>query len=319
MAALPPADLFGVSATLSRSRVAQLVADFEAAWANQYDGRYPLDLMADLKTLTAYFDPLAREATLRRRLEGLPANPIELPDGFALDLGTGRLVLTPEGRVALEVLRGLLERSGSTLMIDSETLAAAHAVLAHFYRGLTRRRLDKVRALAAGEASPMLPVAAAFVLLLLVNRSTSQQRSLTQSAADADQRALIDDAFAPALRAFAEALTGEKFQVRDGSLGGLSLYQGYASTEARRRLGSRLRLEDGRVWVPEEEEEEVLAFITRELKRRSDDDRILAAFDALVDSYRATLPTVANLRFAHERPAHTARLRRTLERLMRRA
>lgn len=292
----------------------ELVNRIETAWTTQHEGQYPLNLSADLKTLAMYFDPLAREATLRRRLERLPAAPDELPEALALEVGGGRRTVTPEGRVALELLRGLLADGGPTLVIDADTLAAAHALVADFYRKLARRRLDKVRSLAAGEAPPMLPVAAGFVLLLLVNRSTSRQRSLPQSAADADQRSVIDGAFAPALRAFAETLTGEGFRGRDASLGGLSLYQGYAPTEARRRLGSRLRLEDGRLWIPEREEDEALAFVARELKRRSDEDRALAAFDALIHNYRATSSRVANLQLAHERPAHTARLRRELQR-----
>jgi hypothetical protein len=313
----PPGDLFGLPLVLSRPRAVDLVADIEAAWAAQHGGAYPVDLASDLKVLAAFFDPLAREATLRRRLDELPESLTELPDALALDVGAGRRIVTPEGRVVLELLRELLrDLSSTTVAIETSHLAAAEATLADFYRGLARRRLDKVRALAAGEAAPMLPVAAGVVLLLLINRSTSKERALAQSAGDADQRAVIDSAFAPALRAFAETLTGEPFQGRDATGGGLSLYQGYAFTEARRRLGSRLRLEEQRLWIPEEDEHEVLAFVARDLKRRGGPDRALAAFDALVENYRATLPRVANLQFAHERPAHTTRIRRELERLL---
>src|SRR5919197_4617663 len=152
-----PTELFGLSLTLSRPRVVALVDGLEEAWRAQQGGNYPLDLDADLKTLAAFFDPLAREATLRRRLDQLAQTPIELPGTFLLDAGSGRRVVTPEGRVALDVLRGLLTESGETVRIDAETLAAAHAVVDDFYRSLARRRLDKVRALAAGEAPPMLP------------------------------------------------------------------------------------------------------------------------------------------------------------------
>jgi len=317
MAPLSHADLFGLPTILSRPRVVELISALEGSWGDQFDGSYPIDLAADLHRLVGYFDPLAREATVRRRLDSLQTSEITLPEGLGLSFGSGKQVVTPEGRVALEVLRDLLETAGPTLTIDSGVLASAQATVADFYRALSRRRLDKVQALAAGDAPPMLPVSAAFVLMLLINRSTSRERSLAQGGSDTDQRSVIDGAIAPALRAFAEVLTGEKFQGRDASLGGLSVYQGYAVTEARRRLGSRLRLEEGRLWIPEEDEDSVLDFIARELKRRAPEERALAAFDALVDNYRTALPAVANLQFAHERPANTAQIRRRLGQLMR--
>jgi hypothetical protein len=236
-----------------------------------------------------------------------------------VDAGDGRAIVTAEGRIALDLLRDAVAEPGEVCVIDDRALADGLAVLADFYRALSRRRFDKVRALAAGEGAPMLPVAAAFPLLLLVNRSTSPGRALDQSVDEPARRAALDEAFAPALRAFAETLSGEKLNARDRTLRGLSLYQGYAVTEPSRRLGPRLRREDGRLWIPEDQEGEVLAFLARDLKRRADNDRILAAFDRLVEEYRATLPRVANLEFAHERPAHTERLRRDLERLLREA
>jgi hypothetical protein len=308
-------DLLGLPLQLSRERALALVADLETAWLEQ-TGSYPFHLASDLDRLAPYFDPLAREATLRRRLDELPRQTVELPREFAVDVGAGRQIVTPEGRVALDLLRRALEQS-PVASLDDQVRADALAVLADFYRRLARRRFEKVRALAAGEGAPMLPVAAAFALLLLVNRSTSPDRALDQSVEDPARRAVVDEAFAPALRAFAETLSGEKFKERDRSLGGLSLYQGYAVTEARRRLGQRLRGEDGRLWIPQEDEADVLAFLARDLRRRANSDRILAAFDRLVEQYRATLPRIANLQFAHERPSHTERLRRDLERLLR--
>jgi len=308
-------DLFGLPLQLSRERALALVGDLETAWQAQ-TGAYPLDVRADLAKLAPYFDPLAREATLRRRLDDLPPRTVELPPELAVDAGEGRQIVTAEGRLALELLRQALAEPSPVCSINEAALADALALLADFYRRLARKRFDKVRALAAGEAAPMLPVAAAFALLLLVNRSTSPERALDQGLGDPSRRAAVDDAFAPALRAFAETLTGEPLKERDSRLGGLSLYQGYALTEARRRLGHRLRVDDGRLWIPEPDADDVLAFLARDLRRRADADRVLAAFDQLVEHYRATLPRVANLEFAHERPAHTDRLRREFERLL---
>ena len=306
-----PPDLLRLPASLARERALELVGNLEGAWLDQFGG-YPTDLEGDLERLAPLFDPLAREATVRRRLEEIPPASTELESPFAVDAGDGRQVVTPEGRVALEVLRDALQAQTRPEITD-EARAAAMAILANFYRRLSRRRFDKVRALAAGQAPPMLPVAAAFAFLLLTNRSTSEDRALDQSIKDPGRRAAIDEAFAPALRAFAETISGK----RDVSPGGLSLYQGYASTEAARRLGPRLRRDDGRIWIPEADEGMVLEFLARDLKRRADRDRILAAFDQLVLHYRETLPRVANLQFAYERPANTERLRRELERLLR--
>jgi hypothetical protein len=311
-----PPDLFGLPTQLTRERALALVAALEDAWKAQAKDAFPLDLQSDLRALTNFFDPLAREATLRRRLDDVEPATIDLPPVLALDAGDGRMLVTPEGRVALELLRTMLEKPGATVVVESADVAAATALVADFYRSLTRKRLDKVRQLAAGEAAPMLPVAAAFVLLLLVNRSTTRERALDQIPGDPERRAVIDDAFAPALRAFATTLSGS-FKERDRTLRGLSLYQGYALTEARRRLGSRLRQEESRLWIAEKDEQDVLAFLARDLSRRADSDRILVAFDALVDNYRMTLPRVANLQLAHERPSHTDDLRRQLERLLR--
>lgn len=306
-------DLLGLPPTLSRTQALELVRTLETGWLDQFGG-FPVDLEADLERMAPLFDPLAREATVRRRLEGLAAISVELEEPFGVTVGNGQQVLTPEGRLALEVLsKALKGQHGPRIDVTSDMRIEALDALTRFYRHLSRRRFDKVLALAAGQAPPMLPVAAAFAFLLLINRSTSADRALDQSVGDPVRRTAIDEAFAPALRAFAEAIAATD----DVSRGGLSLYQGYAPTEAARRLGPRLRRDNGRLWIPEENEEEVLAFLARDLRRRTGPERILTAFDQLVAHYRETMPRVANLQFAHERPAHTERLRRDLELLLR--
>src|SRR4051794_408921 len=131
-------DLFGLPFELSRERALALAGDLETAWQAQ-TGSYPLDVQADLAKLAPYFDPLAREATLRRRLDDLPPRMGELPPELAVDAGEGRQIVTAEGRLALELLRQALAESSTGCSISEAALADALALLADFYRQLARK------------------------------------------------------------------------------------------------------------------------------------------------------------------------------------
>jgi hypothetical protein len=170
--------------------------------------------------------------------------------------------------------------------------------------------------LLAGTTKPLQIPAAGVVLALLVDRCTNEERALIRYSSE-ERRNVVDRAFFRVVNAFSDVLAPSTRRKRDQHL-----ISGWMLYEARRRLGENLVVvdaragSDGKVWVREEGEAEVVRAIARDLVRghraRATPDGLEAAFDALVDALRAELPRLAGFGLAHERPPNTKRLRANL-------
>jgi hypothetical protein len=201
----------------------------------------------------------------------------------------------------------------SYLLIDSQT-DVYYRKLASLYRGWGLHRLRSVVDLLAGETKPLQIAAAGVVIALLVNRNTSEDRAIVRYASGRE-RDLIDQAFFAPVEAFAKILAPQ----RNESRGDPKLISGWMLYEARRRLDGCLVLVEtkgrvnGKVWIREEDEEEVIRVVTRDLARghrmRATPERFGEAYDALVVSLRRSLPRLAAYELVHERPKNTDRLR----------
>jgi hypothetical protein len=274
-------------------------------------GRPTSDLGRDLSLLVErYFDPVAQGGRLRRELDKVRAVAEEAPylsELLLIPTGDGHRLITPEGRVVLELLRTALLREGEDVILPDDARWSLEHQLLDLYRKISRHRLASVLSLRAGDAAPLLPPAVATILLLLLNRSTSPGRAITRPA-EAAARQHLDEALASPVLAFANALAPGKRKLEH-----ISLYSGYPLTEARRRLSAQLSTDPARLYVRANSEDEVLRCDERELaKRRLPETRVTEAYDRMVDAYRESASALAAFGIGYERPADTRRLRERL-------
>ncbi|MEK6190913.1 MAG: hypothetical protein AABM41_01150 [Chloroflexota bacterium] len=311
-----PSDLFGIPTGLEREAAERLLVALTDAWMG-LGAAVPRQVDEAVDWLfKQYFDPLARGARLRKALESIQAQRRDAPfltEQLVMDLGNGRGLITPEGRVAMWALQESIRPTGSTVVLRDDTILAAESFLLDRYRGYGRARLEQVVRLGKGTGNPMLPAAAAIPLLLLVNRSTSPERSLRRPT-QADQRQELDQAVGKIVAAFAEVIDESTSRRHRGrSADHMSLYGGYPLTEARRRLGAQLSEDPGDLFVRPGQQDAVLRFVASDLaRRRLPPEQIAQAYDALLATYRAQIPILTALRISFERPADSNALRAQL-------
>jgi hypothetical protein len=319
-----PQRLFDLPRRLSRDSVEAMILDLRVRWERQHD--QPLgEVRDDLQLMRVLlFDPVSREERLRRELDRLRPRlaappPPEMPTTLTLDIGQAWIV-TPEGRVAIPCLtRALASSREPQVAIDAYDIHAAEHALLVAYRGWLRYRLDRVLSLRQGEARPMLPAAIATVLLLLVNGNIGRDRAIAQPRDENDRR-LLDEAVTAPLEAFARSIEAAK----RADPRHWSLYNGYALSEARRRLGNDLVLEpvpdrpdSKQLFIADDAEQRVLDIVARELRGRSlGHEQVAEAFDRMLVAYQEVRPRLAAYTSVHARTSRTRRLREAvLERL----
>jgi hypothetical protein len=315
--------LLGIGGALERVRVEALIEVLRTAWTVTM-GKAPGNLEEDLEASRRWFDPVAQGQRLRRELSVLPQFPDTLEDPgppMSFRVGPRRWLVTPEGRLALEFLESL-SKDLDNHAIDYEQLAPYVRRLALLYRRWSRHRLQSVVDLLAGTTKPLQISAAGVVIALLVNRCTSEQRSLTRFSSGS-AREVVDRAFFAPVQAFATTLAQSKRR----SSADARLVSGWMLYEARRRLGDGLVVIDargglnGKVWIQSDAVPDIVDIVTRDLARghraRPTVERFASAYDALVTELRRQLPTLAGFGLVHERPLETRRLReRLLERML---
>jgi hypothetical protein len=325
---LPPAAdrLFDLPRRMTRDMVETTIAELRFRFQRQY-GRPIGDLLTDLSEMRQLvFNPVAREERLRQTLTRLAAEdksgppPEHVPDLILLPVAHELWLVTPEARTAIPVLeRCLKEASGDWCSVDDVDIHAAEHLLLDVTREWAHHRLDRTIQLQAGEGARMLPVAIAIPLLLIVNGNVGPERAMTQPKDPADQE-LLDHALVAPVRRFAEAIPGRTSDFSDRHL---ALYNGYALSEARRRLGDDLRLEridtGGQhhprkaLYLAAGRQDATLSFLRRELLARgATPDQVEHAYDELVRAYGEVRPTLAAFGIVHDNPTNTRRTRSAL-------
>lgn len=326
----PPAPdrLFGLPRRMTPETLRSTIGELRHRFARQY-GRSPDDVSADLQAMRELlFNPVAREERLRQTLSRLAAEdrsgppPEHIPDLLLLPAGEELWLVTPEARVAIPVLeRCLNECAAEWCYVDDVDIHAAEHLLLDVVRDWGRYRLDRTLQLQAGEAARMLPVAIAIPLLLIVNGNIGPTKAMRQPKELADQQAL-DQALVAPVRRFAEAISGKPSSFSDRHL---ALYNGYALSEARRRLGAALHLERAddpsqhharkSLYIAEGRDEEVLDFLARELRARGvSPAKVEAAYQQLLEAYADARPTLAAFGIVHEDPSRTHAVGKRLSR-----
>jgi len=316
---LTPSDtIVGLQGTLAPADRDHLEQTLLAIWRATMGGD-PGPLESDLAACRKWFDPVAQGQRLRRELPGIRAlaeHVSDPGDPFTFKVGRGVVLVTPEGRCALELLRGL-PRGVPAHFISEADLLPYDRLLAHLYRDWSRHRIASVVSLLAGENKPLQIPAAGVLVALMVNRSTREDRALKRFASGAARDA-IDDAFFAAVQSFVKAITPGQKQRMDPRL-----ISGWMLHEVARRLGNQILVveaagpnTEGRVWIVEDGEALAIERLVRDLTRgrrvRVTAETMAAAFDALVSSFRAHSVALASFGLTHERPANTQRLRREI-------
>lgn len=305
-----PADSFGLPFGLGPDEGARLLTDLRAAWVGMAK-RPPGDLDRDLEWLFGtWFKPTITGGRLRTFVAGLPEAAADgaVADERLVVTIDGRRVVTPEGRVAIDLLSAATDQQRASVRSRSQNLLLEH------YRRAGRHRLDDVAKHLAGRAGRMHPLTAGTLTFLLVNRATSPKRAIQRPKADDEQASRhLDEALAAIVSAFAD-------EIRPGSRSRrhISLYSSWMLSELRRRLGWRIPDTD-EIALAEGTEDFALEFLARDLaKGKLPTNKVAEAFDALVRAYRVRAPVLAEHGIDRERPAETARLRQRLIELYRR-
>jgi hypothetical protein len=299
---------FGLPDALTSDQAQRLAATLETGWRAAYGDLTVLD--KDLQKTRRFFDPVAQGKRLREAiaslpsLDSFPSVPVEL----VIRVGGGRVLITPEGRCAIDLLRHDAKVTGDAVFLPVAAVRSYEAKLLRLYRDWGRHRLRQVIALLAGEDKPLQLPAAGVILVLLVNRSTSPDRAIRKRTDGARQP--IDEAFFAAVYCFADAFGSSERRDRRKE----GLVKGWTIGEVSRRLDELLVSDKDLLYLPEDYRGAAITRLASELARRRDVDEahIAAGFDALVTEFRNRISVFASYGMAHERPRDTAQLRDAL-------
>ncbi len=279
--------------------------ELRAVWLAQTNNP-PGELQTDLESLSRWFDPKARGERLRRELAALPTSSAVLGEPFIISTGDGRHLVSPEGRCLYALLASLPTDSDRIITLNSVQAADLEDALLDVYRRWAQQRLRDVIALQAGDAPPLLPQAIGQVLLLLVNGSVGRQNAMRVPETPQDARTL-DEQQSAVVEAFADTLSPPSLAGRRRSRDMYSLRSGYSLTEARRRLGAALVIDNKRreIFLESGSEDAVIVRLADEIRRRDPKEleRLPAALDALVVAYEKARPTLAAYGQAYSSPS----------------
>lgn len=302
---------FGLPAQIPRYGAAQLRETLTGLWQSCHH-RPPGAVRPDLDLQKRFFDPVAQGNRLRKALLTIapytPPGPIEPSQAVRVD--TERLLITPEGRVALELLDRALEGSGENVAIDLALAAAREHDLLSLYRDWGRHRLRSVVDLLGGGEKPLQIPAIGAVLTLLANRSDSPERAIRRFPPGI-ARDVIDDVFRGCADAFAQELAPSARR----SMSKERLISGWTLGEIARRMPDALHSSDADgVYVVGARRGELIDLIAAELRRREgvDTRRLEEAVDALVRELTKRSSELAGYGLLFARPAETQALRDSL-------
>lgn len=303
--------VFGVPARLPRTEAERMRDDLAALWHACHD-QDPAGLRLDLELHRRFFDPVAQGKRLRTTLLSIPPSvPAgSLPDAHTISVDAQRTLITPEGRIALELIGRALDDAGAVVKPD-EVLADRWArELLGIYREWGRHRLHSIVNLLGGGDKPLQFPAIGGTLTLLVNRADTPERAMKRFP-PGTARDVLDAAFRACAHAFAQELAPSQKRSADKE----RLISGWTLHEVTRRMPDALRLSDeAGVYIVPERRSELIDLLAAELRRREAIQQPLLeeAFDALLREFHQRAQDLAGLGLLFERPAETARLRRRL-------
>lgn len=302
---------FGLDPEMPRNSAAQLHRVLCSLWfACHHQG--PAGLRSDLDLHRRYFDPVAQGRRLRLAL--LALDPIALPGPLlpvqAIVIDVERVLITPEGRIGIELLATALEAGGETVKIDQELAVRRERDLLAVYREWGYHRLRSVINLLGGGDRPLQIPAIGGVLTLLVNRCDSPERAMKRFGPGTAGE-VIDDVFRSCADAFAQELAPSRRRSRQKE----RLISGWTLGEVTRRMPDALHSSDEHgVYIVPGRRDALIQLLVAEIQRRREIDlrRFEDAFDALVKEFERRAQALAGYELLFERPRETAHLKRDL-------
>lgn len=294
---MTPATLFAAPLGYTPSSLEQWITDLEETWL-AFSRTSPSDVRSDLQRMSRVFGAGTSARALRRHVGDLgrvDARVLRLPERVALPIGD-RALITPEGRILLDVLLQLRRAGGEVVDQDAvvDALDLATRTRAEWYRDWMVKQLD-------GTLSPPALGAAVF---LLVNGSVGREAALEMPDAEAADLALGAVAL-PMIGLFSERLGG------DAPASDTGIRSHWAFTQVSRFLSRRVARETTAkgtaLYVKDGHEQDLLADLRRRLAKYKA-HQVGAAVDALVGAYRANRGKLVAAGVSHEEPVHTRRV-----------
>lgn len=258
----------------------------------------PRLLESDLEELRPFFGNGASAKTIKPRIYALPeADPEtrELPSEVAL-IVDGCALITPEGRILLEVLLDLQRIESAEVDLDRQlyALSTATALRSEWHARWLRRQFD----------SNISPAALGAALFLLVNGSVGEHRALKMPS-DGQLDRELGRAIMPMIADFSEALGKSAPATEEG------VRQHWAFTQVSRLLGrdvAREKASDGTAMFVRAGREKQLLETLRHLLAEVEEGRRHAAVMKFVEGYRRSRGRLAALGQMHEDPTQTCRI-----------
>lgn len=319
--------LFGVPLILGLNHYVELIDEL-STFAGRVRGGLDLldsdDRAEYLAFLAEITSPIKREGSIRELISRVSPSPEPPVSPFSSQLfhhvEARRWILSREGVEVLQLLAAIPVEGDEPVRLSTEAVAAVAVRVAEAYRRTSCARLDKVSALLNGTAGPLLPAPLASLFLLLVNRTTAEDRALPRYPRERHQMVDIARAFREGILAIGRlvkpSLEPPKL-LREWEVGG------YAMSEINRRLlppGLSDSQESGEeespgvVFIHPDSVEDAEHLLAIELRRRfAVNGRIEEFFDQALSVYSSIVrPTLATAGLAHERPMATNKLRQVV-------
>lgn len=293
--------LFGAPLGYTQDTLARWIRHLEQCWT-AFATRGPGELHDDLESLRPFFATGANAKSLRATMAGLPpTRDLDLVRTTDLTLPfEDRALITPEGRVLLDVLHALRD-TDEYVISDDRVLWAHHIALtarSTWSREWADKQLD-------GNMSPPVLGAACF---LLINGSVGLPQALRLPEDDTEDRAL-GRLVLPVLGNFSESLSGKAPALDSG------LRSHWVFTQVSRLLPLDVRREKiagGTALYIREDRERVLVSNLHDRLARFDVLAVEAAITQLIADYRSIRGALIAVDQSFEEPRHTQAIQRAL-------
>lgn len=296
-------DLFGGPTIFESATLHEWALLLTRHWASLM-GRPPADLVGDLQALAPLFASGGSAKGVKERVHELAqveASAEDLPRSLVLVID-GSSLITPEGRILLELLMELQRSGRRELTIEQQCWAWANSsrVRSEWHLRWLQKQFQST------VSAPVLGAA----LFLLINGSVGRERALLMPSDNVRDREL-GHVVMPLIVEFSVALGGKAPDIDVG------LRQHWVFTQVTRLLGrdvAREKTVEGSVlWVRPERRSHLLEDLERRLQRIADPSRRYTAVFGFADGYRAIRGRLAALGQMFEDPTST---RRTIKQLL---
>jgi hypothetical protein len=262
-------------------------------------GRPPHLLEADLDHMAPLFANGASPKNVKARIYALPEADAEtklLPREVVLIID-GCALVTPEGRILLDVLLDMQHAGGEEIDVNRQlsALATATALRSEWHARWLHNQFE------SSISAPVLGAA----LFLLINGSVGESRALLLPS-DSERDRELGTVVMPLIAGFSKSLGGNE-PVADGGI-----RQHWAFTQLSRLLGRDVAREKTKhgtaTFVRIGRERNLLDELASRLERTADAHRRYSAIADFTDGYRRARGPLAALGQMHEDPTTTRRI-----------